>query len=370
MEMLLEITDLSRSGPGVGREASGRVIFVPYTVPGDRVRIEIVEEEKRYAEGRLLEVVRPSSVRTPPPCPAFQQCGGCEWQQLPYELQWSTKKKGVLHSLERVGIERASSLPFEEFPAERIWEYRNRVQLRGMGEKIGFYRKGTKEIVAIEKCWIARPEINAAIAATREAGKTRPREYKVELEVDERGELQTAWNTGHSARGFRQVHDEQNEKLRAWVKTNLSDGGVLLDLYGGSGNLSLFQAERFEEVHCVDVGTPANGPRNPSNYLYHRSEVAPWLAREARKFRGRTVSVVLDPPREGLGKELASILDSLASFEPVKILAIGCESDSWARGVHRLERRGWTLRKVGALDFFPQTHHVEALAVLDRTRSK
>lgn len=366
MEILLEITDLSRSGPGVGREASGRVIFVPYTMPGDLARIQIVEEEKRYAEGKLLELVRPSPLRVQAPCPAFQICGGCEWQHLSYEMQWQTKKKGVLHSLERVGITNAQELPLEEFPADRIWEYRNRIQLRGFADSIGFYKKGTKEIVAVDKCWIARPEINAAISAAKESGKTRPREYKVELEVDESGELQSTWNSSHSARGFRQVHDEQNEKLRAWVDTNISDGGVLLDLYGGSGNLSKLLAKRMEEVHCVDVGAPRRGPETPSNFHFHRSEVAPWLTREAPKFRGRELTVIFDPPREGLGRELAPILDALQVCEPGKVLAIGCEPDPWARSIHRFERRGWKLEKLGVLDFFPQTHHVEALAILER----
>jgi 23S rRNA (uracil1939-C5)-methyltransferase len=364
MEIVLEITGLSRSGPGVGREASGRVVFVPFTAPGDQVRVEIVSEDKRYAEGRVIELLRSSEQRSQAPCPVFGSCGGCEWQHIPYNLQWDTKKSGVIHALERVGIKNASEIPWVEFPAEKIWEYRNRIQLRGFGEELGFYARSSKKLVPIHKCWIARSELNEKLAETKESGKSRPREYKAELEVHENGSVTTAWNEGHSARGFRQVHDEQNEKLRAWVADSLSGSGTLLDLYGGQGNLSLSLSARFQEIHCVDISSPVNRPANtPANYRYHPSGVAEWLKRYEEK---KPVSVILDPPREGLGSDMVPILEKLKALPAKEILSIGCEPDAWARSASRMVKYGWHLEKIGALDFFPQTHHIESLAIFRR----
>src|SRR4051812_26561964 len=102
-ELTLKIQDLARGGAGVSRDESGRVIFVPYTAPGDVVRVRITEEKKNYAQGELLEVVEPSSIRQKAPCPVFGRCGGCQWQHLPYELQFRTKLQGVVHALSRVG---------------------------------------------------------------------------------------------------------------------------------------------------------------------------------------------------------------------------------------------------------------------------
>jgi 23S rRNA (uracil1939-C5)-methyltransferase len=365
MEFVLKITSLSRAGAGVGRDASGRVVFVPFTAPGDTVRVEIVAEEKRYADGRLLEILEPSPDRVEPPCPVFGRCGGCEWQHLPYSLQWETKKGGVLHALGRVGIE-PSSLPFHSLPAERIWEYRNRVQLRGFREEIGFYGRRSQKIVPIEKCHIARPELNAFLENAREEGKNRRREYKAELEVFPSGVVTISWNAAHSAQGFRQVHDEQNAKLQDWVASQLHGSPLLLDLYGGSGNLSMSIADRFGEVHCVDVGAPEE-KRDLPDYRFHRSAVLPWLAANREELRkAGKIDVVLDPPREGLGTDLAPMIEILKSLPVHKILFVGCDADSWARGVARLVKHGWELKAVGALDFFPQTHHVEALAVLER----
>jgi 23S rRNA (uracil1939-C5)-methyltransferase len=367
MEIILEITDLARSGAGVGRDASGRVVFVPFTAPGDKVRAEIGNEEKNYAEAKLLEVISPSSQRAIPPCPAFGKCGGCEWQHLPYALQWSTKKKGLEHSLSRVGVE-TNGVPREEFPAERIWEYRNRIQLRGFRDEVGFYARKSKTIVPIEKCHIARPELNAVLAEKRTEGASRPREYKLELEVFPDAQVTSAWNAGHSAQGFRQVHDEQNDQLRGWAASHLAGGEMLLDLYGGRGNLSELLAGRYQAIHCVDVGAPAAPPPGtPAHFQFHRAAVLPWLQRSAKQLAAcGEIHVIVDPPREGFGTDLAAIVEILKSLPVTKILSVGCDADSWARSLHRFLRHGWKLDSLGALDFFPQTHHIEALAVLKR----
>ncbi len=368
MALLLEITALSRAGAGVGRDLSGRVIFVPFTAPGDTVQVEIVAEEKRYAEGKLLEIVKPSPQRVNPPCPVFGRCGGCEWQHLPYELQWDTKKGGVLHALERVNV---SAPPiFTEIPAEQIWEYRNRLQLRGFRHEIGFYGRRSKKLVPIEKCHIARPELNAWLEDVKAEGFERKREYKAELEVFPDGVVTVAWNSSHSAQGFRQVHDEQNKKLQAWVAEHLSGGPLLLDLYGGSGNLSLGIAERFQEVQCVDFSSPLQSPPHIPHFHFQRSAVLPWLEREQENLRKfPAMDLILDPPREGLGPELVPILEILNHLPVRRLLLIGCEADSWARAVSRFVRHGWSLSQAGALDFFPQTHHVEALAILEKKPS-
>ena len=367
MEILLEITALSRSGAGVGRDAGGRVVFVPFTAPGDSVRVEVISEEKRYAEARLLEVVKPSEQRAVPPCPVFGRCGGCEWQHLPYETQWETKKGGVVHALSRVGVS-AEGLPLHELPADRIWEYRNRVQLRGFRDELGFYARRSKQIVPIEKCYIARPELNERLGEVKEAGRGRPREYKVELEVFPGGEVTEAWNAGHSAQGFRQVHDEQNEKLRGWVRDSLAGGPVLLDLYGGRGNLSSGLESKYPEIHCVDIGSHReNPPETPAGYQFHRSPVLPWLRQNAEWLaKAPVIDAILDPPREGLGPDLAAIVEIFRGLPLRRLLMVGCDADSWARAVSRLDHYGWKVASVGALDFFPQTHHVEALAMLER----
>ena len=81
------------------------MVFVPFTAPGDTVRVRLLEESKRYAQGELIEVIERSPIRIKSPCPVFGRCGGCQWHHIPYEVQWETKAGGVFHALERVQVD-------------------------------------------------------------------------------------------------------------------------------------------------------------------------------------------------------------------------------------------------------------------------
>jgi 23S rRNA (uracil1939-C5)-methyltransferase len=374
----VRIADLARGGAGVARDDSGRVIFVPFTAPGDLVEVEIVEEKKNYAQGRLVSILESSPVRVEPRCPVFARCGGCQWQHLPYELQWKTKAAGAKHALTRTQVEvSASSGAWEEFPAERIWEYRNRVQARGFGEELGFFEAGSNRRVAVDFCPIARPEINARWALIRKQGASRPNPYKVEIEVLEEGQVREVWNAKHAALGFRQIHDEQNEKLKAWVASAITPGRPLYDLFGGSGNLSRGLIGKASVIHCVDFGAPTGKPPSApapadkavplaSSYFYHRSDVSRWISRQALPTPLMLSSAILDPPREGLGSEFASIAEGLNRLGVVELVAVGCDPDSWARDLSRFQRWGWKVERAAVFDLFPQTPHVESVALLRR----
>ena len=370
----LEITDLSRGGPGVARAPDGRVIFVPSTLTGDRVRVRVVSAEKRYATAEVLELLEPSKQRSVAPCPVFGKCGGCQWQHVPYEIQWKTKVSGVRHALARVEL--VASGTWREHPAQRIWEYRNRVQARGFGSELGFHASGSHERVAVDRCEIARPEINAAWSSVREEGRRFAKPYKVEVEVLPSGELRKSWNAPHGAQGFRQVHDEQNEILRAIVSRGISSGVELWDLYGGSGNLSLPLLERVQSLVSVDVGAPMEAESGSSKVRFERRPVGHWARAILRDHHEKPVSqgfsveikrsAILDPPRVGLGEEASDVVQALARLGIQELVAVGCDADSWARDLKRLSRHGWQLVDVDVLDLFPQTPHVESIGRLLR----
>ena len=368
-ELVLRVTDLARGGAGVARDQQGRVIFIPYSAPGDILRVQVIESNKRYAQAKLIEVLEPSSIRQVPPCPVFGDCGGCQWQHLPYSLQWKTKVQGVFQALKRATLESCDDVAL--FPAEQTWEYRNRVQLHGVGEKMGFFRPGTRDLVPVSRCEIARPEINQAWRETQEEAKQFQNSYKVEIEVMPNGKVKKTWNSRHSASGFRQVHDEQNEKMKSWVSEVISDSDRLFDLFGGNGNFSSLFSNRFREIHCVDLTVPDQRPAGlPNHYYFHRSSVLDWLGQSV--LRSSKVSlesmprtcVILDPPREGLGKEFQAVASSIESLNAREIVSIGCDPDSWARDVAQWVKRGWKLKKMMVIDLFPQTAHVESVALL------
>lgn len=370
METLtLTIHDVARGGSGVARLESGEIVFVPYTAPGDVITARITERKKNYAQGELVEILTPSPIRITPPCPAFQKCGGCSWQHLPYEFQFEIKKNGVIHALKRAGID-ATTIALDSLPAENPYFYRNRIQLRGnpKNQTIGFYERESARVIAIEDCKIARQEINSALSQIRNEGSRLDREFKVEVEVTESGEVRSAWNQKHAAFGFRQVNDEQNLKLQNWVKTQIENGKHLLDLFGGSGNLSRGLTGAFEKIDCVDLSVPREKPSElPESFRFHRSSVTDWLERTSSVPQAGT-KAILDPPREGLGSDFSKIESHLRQkFFPETLVLVGCDPDSFARDVYRFTQKGYALERLGVLDLFPQTPHVESLAVLKRT---
>lgn len=406
--------DLSRGGNGVAREetelksgdpadssheAQGsspasvrRVVFLPLSLPGDVVTARIVSEEKRFANAEIVEIETPSPDRVKAPCAVFGKCGGCTWQHVPYAMQWNTKRDGVLHALARAGVSiTEGSIPVREFPATSAYSYRNRIQLRANlqmengVEKVtlGYYARKSKDLVNIERCEIAREELNAILLETRAESTIRLRnrrpvkdrlpELKVEIDVLPDGSTRKAWDSPHAALGFRQVNDEQNDRLRGYVTENLSAKAHIFDLFGGAGNFTLKDSRRYAWVECVDTGTPENGiDGQPSNFRFFRSDVSKWLSRREKENRQGDfiaqgpIEAVLDPPRGGLADGANRMAESLDALEVTKIIAVGCDADSWARDLSRLLAQDWKLKEVAVFDLFPQTPHVESVAVLVR----
>ncbi|MHB8766928.1 MAG: class I SAM-dependent RNA methyltransferase [Deferrisomatales bacterium] len=165
----LKVVAVADQGMAIGH-LDGKVAFVPFAAPGDRVEVEVLREKRRHLETRLLRVLEPSPLRRTPPCPHFGVCGGCQWQHLPYPEQLAAKDqsfRGFLRS--RVGLPDGVFRPPIASPAE--WGYRNRVGLkvrRLAGEVgVGFFARGSHRLVPVERCPIAHPALQALLPALR-----------------------------------------------------------------------------------------------------------------------------------------------------------------------------------------------------------
>jgi 23S rRNA (uracil1939-C5)-methyltransferase len=360
MEKVLLVFDLSRGGAGVARDEEGCIFFIPYTAPEDVVRVRVLRQKKHYGQAQLIEILQPSSLRQKPRCPAFGICGGCHWQHLPYEIQWKTKVEGVLQGLRRsFGDE--CSVEVQKIPAESVWEYRNRIQLRGDQGQLGFFQSGSRTLVPVHRCDIAHPAINASWKDFQLEGEGRGN-FKLEVEV-EGTEVRRTWNEPHAGRGFRQVHEEQNVHLQSWVAGCFRSfpGAILYDLYGGSGNLSSGLVATMSAIHCVDISIHRSD--EPGVFL-HRAPVVPWIERAFVPFQEGKRVAILDPPRGGLGRDLEKIHTAFRRLGISELVAIGCHTDAWLRDLGGWQKNQWTLEKVLILDLFPQTYHVECGAYL------
>jgi len=165
----LKIDDLAMGGDGVGK-ASGMAVFVPDSIPGDELKVKLVDVKKNYARGKIINIIKPSPDRVAPKCPLASVCGGCQWQHIGYPTQLRYKTKIVKDTLERIGKIKGANVK-DIIGMENPWGFRNKIQYpigdarRETGSArtvMGYYKQGTHEIVDIDSCPIEHPKLSRA----------------------------------------------------------------------------------------------------------------------------------------------------------------------------------------------------------------
>ena len=421
-ELKLKIDSLTYGPYGIGRD-NRRVILVPLTVPGDEAGVRIVAEKRNYAIGELSHLLKPSPLRQAPPCPYFERCGGCPWQQIEYEGQLAAKEKIVVDALHRIGrLDGFQILPILRSPQE--YGYRRRIRLQSDGRKrLGFYRALSHELIEIDSCPIADPQVDRHLSVAREWIKgLRTKLRFVEIIMSD-GEQQTVL-VGRSEERFFQEDDAlcapfvsgQKEIKgviisgpgwhRSWGRTKIHiqsqddlimevDGNIftqvnregnnllvgeilqwgefdhqdrVLELYSGAGNLSLPAARRAGEIVAVD-GNPQSIRNGKENGRLNRIENIRWLCSDVPKAVRRFVTdqeqfskIILNPPRSGA----KGLEHELASLNADKILYVSCNPPTLARDLSALSKKGYRLTRVRPIDLFPHTFHVEVLSEMVR----
>ncbi|HTX80097.1 MAG TPA: TRAM domain-containing protein, partial [Longilinea sp.] len=154
------LTGMSYGGDAIGKLPDGRVVFVPFALPGERVRLQIAEDKRSFARARMLEVLIPSPDRIEPRCLHFGDCGGCHYQNLPYEKQLEVKQTILREQFQRIaGI---ADPPIEKMvPSPAPWNYRNTVQFHlSPNGKLGYQAAGSHRIVEISECHLPEENLN------------------------------------------------------------------------------------------------------------------------------------------------------------------------------------------------------------------
>src|SRR3984885_10064195 len=330
VEETLTIEKLVYGGEGLAR-LEGKVVLVPFVLPGEVVRAETERAKNDLWRGRLIEVLQPSASRVTPDCPYFQRCGGCQYQHIDYPFQLEQKREILREALQRVGK--------IEFPGEigmlsgEPWQYRNRIQRHIEGGKVGYFAQGSRDLIAIDRCPIASPKLNEAIGkvdAPPASTAAPPASTALELFTNEtevqvnvldrvpRSALSGLASLGVttpidyngfqvSRNSFFQVNRFLIDRLVACAVGD-AQGAWAVDLYAGVGLFSVKLAERFGKVTAVESSSSSfrdlahNFAQTAVN-----ANVEDYLAGLEEK----PDFILADPPRAGLGKlvvkELARI---------------------------------------------------------------
>lgn len=426
MEGQVRIEALAFGGSGLGR-VDGKVVFVPGAVPGDEVRYRVVRDKKHFVEAELLAVLRPSAERREAPCPVFGQCGGCQWQQLPYARQVFWKERIFADFFTRqLGLAPDVLAPLLPAPAE--WGYRSRAQFKcrqtADGFVMGFYRGGSHFVIDVAQCPIAAPAINQALALFRRwlPAAPGPREIpQVDLAVDDDGRvaaivhclapdirpladylaplvaeagislyvqsgrkstLRAVHDPGdlhiqpladrslrlaYAVGGFAQVNLEQNRRLVAEVLAAAGpvEGLRILDLYCGMGNFSLPLAQGGAQVVGVEDFPPAI-ERARGNAQANGLRAAFWCRPVAQVLANELAGERFDLVVLDPPREGAKdAMGALLRLRPRRILYVSCDPATLARDLKPLIHKGYRVTGARGVDLFPQTFHLESLTCLE-----
>ncbi len=389
----LEIERLAGSGDGVGRGPDGRVVFVPLSAPGDRVRVALVEQHERFRRGRIEALLRPGPERSEPRCAVFGECGGCSWQHLSYPAQLAAKRAILADALRRIGRIELPELPEVE-PSPQAYGYRGRSRVIARGGRVGFRRRASHELCAVEACPVLEPELESAL---QQLARSRPADGEWELARGARGahsvrlpipsaaravpgapERRSEWRiAGEVLRTSPGVFTQSNpalcEALVRAVHEACGRGSLVLDAFCGAGLFSLGLARRFERVIALESNAAAIADLRANlaaaglaNVEVVEQRFEHWLEAGAGAANAIEVAVV-DPPRAGLPDASAS---RLAERVGRRLIYVSCDPATLARDLARILACGFELVSLRGFDLFPQTPHIEAVAVLERAAGR
>lgn len=446
MSIDVELTDLAYGGDAVGRY-EGRVLFVPGGIPGERVRVEVVEERRGHARAELLEILRPAPERIDEEFPLLTD-SGCQWQHIAYPAQLTWKAHIVRQLLVRIGKQPDALVhPTIGMPAGASpWHYRN-IALFSVGpnNEVGFKLTESHDVQDLETCPLLHPALDMVYQRVRARLKEQfgdslaqmiqgftirgaigavgqnasgtpvkavptllnlharpgsvmeePQELAQELMtiapgivgviIERVGGRYGRMVAGQefltdmvhnkrfrvSADSFFQVNMVQThvlvERVLAMLEPVRSD--VVLDGYSGVGLFSAFIAPRAARVVAIEsqpsavMDARANATLNNQLNITALEGTLERILGQIYYRRERIDVAIVDPPRAGCHPKALQALQSLA---PRTIVYVSCDPSTLARDIASLcSTDRYRLVYTQPIDMFPQTYHIESIALLAR----
>ncbi len=394
-------------GETLARLPDGRAVFIPYTLPDERIQIRLVEEKERYARAELLEVLSASPARIEPRCAHFAHCGGCHYQHIPYQEQLIIKQAILKNQLERVG--KLIDPPVSSMiPSPTAWNYRNHIQFHISAKgNPGYLKHHSTQLVPIQECHLPEESLNQIWPALDleyipgldrvslrsgeggqdtmiilESSDPKPIEFAVDLPLSAvhqgpGGEIVLAGDDFTivevhgfpfvvSAGSFFQVNTPVAELIVDYLLDTLplAEHTILLDVYCGVGLFSVFLAPLVKQIIGIE-----SDPSAAEDFLYNLAgfdsvELYDVPAEDILPYLEISPDIILlDPPRAGISKK---VLDSVVSLQPDLIAYISCDPATLARDVSRLHNQGYLLQQSTPFDMFPQTYHIESVNIFQR----
>jgi len=371
------VEGVAAGGAGIAR-VEGKGVFIDLTAPGDLVRGRITKEHRSWAEAVLLEISEPSPLRAEPECPLFGRCGGCSLQHLSYDAQFEAKRAILQDACKRIG---GFTPPEIRVRRSEPFGYRNRVRFHMDSENNPCFReRKSARLVPVHDCPVADEGIRRALregkiiaVSARKRFNMYTFRYTFLMEgAYERGTVSILdRELFMDVKVFFQSNAAMLEPLITdllAVSSTVDKSLPLGDIYCGVGTFAAFLAAGeggFPEIDLVEENKTALAlARNNLNMYkkvnYFALKDNDWIKLQGKRRWG---FMVLDPPREGLS---AVFREWLVINGPDTVAYVSCDPATLARDSGALRKGGYKITELTFYDFYPQTAHIESLAVFCR----
>jgi 23S rRNA (uracil1939-C5)-methyltransferase len=372
----VNILKMAYGGYGLGR-FEGKVLFVPYTAPGDEIRAVIVKEHRDHAFGLIEQVISGSGSRVEPACPNFTRCGGCDYLHVAYDAELAIKREILIDSLKRTAGLAEHRIPVLESVSGERFHYRSHASMKMDRRGAGFYERESRKVAPFpaEGCRLLSAEL---IVHVRDLGPVRGKELKAA--VDCHGGVITSLDkrpgpVREMENGVRYDRDvscffQANRSLRAAMLgtvaqfASLGAGDSFLDLGCGVGFFTLYLARDGARGTGVDRDGRAIGWARHNARLNGVRGVSFLEGDLSSPVRMRHVPrvIVCDPPRAGLSKEARR---TMAAARPERVVYVSCNPATFARDTRDFIAGGYGLSRVTLFDMFPATAHLELVSLFE-----
>ncbi len=386
----LDIIDTAYEGYGVGK-ISGKTVFVPFTVQGDNVTVNIIEEKKKYSFGNLLKINRYSQHRGEKYCPYIGKCGGCLFGHIKHSSQIKIKEKIVKNAFRK-----CNDFEIDSTLSKDPLNYRFRINIKVKNGEIGFLKPKSHEIIPVEVCPVMKPSLMDKVNALKKCLERNNQGsiYIIENEED-RALLRTDCNFNASSRekllnifegiltpagakgaesipvktafgvfytGFHSFSQSNRFLINDFqriVEDMIPDKSQLLELYAGSGFLTLPATKKAKEIHAYEISGESVSlakKANIPNVYFQKEDVD----RNIFKISSPFDTMLINPGRKGMGK---NVTEFIKHKKPENLIYVSCNPMTMSRDIKRIGE-DYNIEKFFILDMFPGTFHMECIATL------
>ena len=391
--MQVYIDRMDNFGNGIGL-LNGKIVFVRGALTGETIDVNIIKNKKNYMEGVVNLIINKSPKRVEPFCKYYGKCGGCSLCHMNYENTLEYKKYRVENILSKYNIPKINVIK-----NNKELYYRNKIELKVIMGKIGFYEKRTHNLIEIDECKIAKKSINKTfkfiknmklknanitikanyndeiliVINSREVPViSKPEDYKIIGIVlndkciygqDNFMEMINNLFFTVSYNSFFQVNNYINSLLFNLIKENVTSSNVL-DLYSGVGTLSIVASKVAKKVYAIEVVDNAvkNALLNAKiNKCDNINFILGKVEDKITFINDKIDTVIIDPARAGLDKKTIDVINKL---NPYKIIYVSCNVQSLANDL--IGFSNYNIKQLYILDMFSYTYHVECVSVLHR----